>query len=330
LGHGVVSTVQYLRKVSVVIASETQRLDFALFRCKFQIRKGDQQTPNSCDVRIYNLDVPTANTIAPTNSEFKTLIVQAGYEGNFGTIFSGSIAQVRIGRESQLDTYVDVTAADGDDAYSFAAVSAAQASVNPGGLAKLLQNAMSVYSVNTPAIPQFIQDKVVDSQRGYSSYGSVKDELRLLADNGNFYWSIQDANPTYVSQTQAPTTEAIAIGPNSGLIGTPEQTQNGIVFRTLLNANIKVCSLIQLNATINRLRFGVDLLSQATNVNSAAQNNINANGLYYVMNCSHDGDTRGTEWYTTATCLAIDSRLANVDLTGALIAAPPPTVRYGP
>ena len=321
-------TVQYLRKVSVVIASETQRWDFAQFRCKFQIRKGDQQTPNACDVRIYNLDVPTANTLAPTTSEFQTLTISAGYEGNYAEIFSGTIAQVRIGRESQLDTYVDVTAADGDHAYSFAAVSAAQAAVNPAGIAQLLQNAMKIYGVNAPAVPQFIQDKVVDSQRGYSAYGTVKDEMRLLADNGDFYWSIQNGNPTYVSQTEAPTTEAIVVGPNSGLIGTPEQTENGIVFRTLLNANIKVCSLVQLNATINRLRYGVDTMSQANNVNTAKQNNINANGLYYVMNCSHDGDTRGTEWYTSATCLAIDSQLANVDLTGALIAAPPPKVRY--
>jgi hypothetical protein len=327
LGHAVTS-VQYLRKVSVVIASETQRLDFAEFRCVFQIRKGDKQTPNSCDVRIYNLDVPTANTLAPTTSEFKTLTISAGYEGNFGEIFNGTIAQVRIGRESQLDTYVDVTAADGDHAYSFAAVSAAQGALNPGSLARLLQNAMKVYGVNAPPVPDFIQKMVIDSQRGYSSYGTVKDEMRLLADNGDFYWSIQDGNVTYVSQTAAPSTEKIVIGPDSGLIGTPEQTQNGIVFRTLLNANIKVCSLVQLDATINRLRFGVDLDSQATNPNSAKQNNINANGLYYVMNCSHDGDTRGTEWYTTATCLAIDSQLANVDLTGALIAAPPPTVRY--
>lgn len=321
-------TKQYLRKVSVVIASETQRLDFAQFRCRFQIRKGDQQSPNSCDVRIYNLSDDTANTLAPRTSEFQTLTVSAGYEGNYAEVFSGTIAQVRIGRESQLDTYVDVTAADGDHAYSFAAVSAAQAALNPGGIAQLLQNAMKIYGVNTPAIPQFIKDKVVDSVRGYSSYGSVKDEMRLLADNGDFYWSIQGGNPTYVSHTEVPQEEVILIGPNSGLIGTPEQTQNGIVLRTLLNANIKVCSLIQLNATINRLRFGVDLPSQANNVNSARQNNINADGLYYVMNASHDGDTRGTEWYTTATCLAIDSQLSNVDLTAALIASPPPTVRY--
>jgi hypothetical protein len=97
-----------------------------------------------------------------------------------------------------------------------------------------------------------------------------------------------------------------------------------------LNANIKVCSLIQLHATINRMRFGVFLGSEVPNSLNQAQNLINANGLYYVMNVSHDGDTRGTEWYSTATCLAVDARLRNVDLTGALIAAPPPKVRYGP
>jgi len=334
-------TTQYLRKLSVVVASATERIvvqgtgeswDFANFRCRFEVRKGDSQMPNSCDVRIYNLDTPTTNKLAPVTSEFKTLSVSAGYEGgNYGQIFSGTIAQVRVGRESQLDTYIDITGADGDHAYNFATVSAAQAALNPAGIAALLQNAMKVYGVvNQPPIPQFLKDKVVDTTRGYSAYGSVKDEMRLLADNNDFYWSMQDGTPTYVSQTEAPTAETIVIGPNSGLIGTPEQTQNGILFRTLLNPNLKVCSLIQLNATINRLRFGLSYLDEVNNRNAAAQNNINSNGLYYVMNVMHEGDTRGNDWYSNATCLAIDARLKNVDLTGALIAAPPPKVRYGP
>ncbi|MGC8165472.1 hypothetical protein ACP3WT_28400, partial [Salmonella enterica] len=54
--------------------------------------------------------------------EFTRIVLQAGYAGNYGIIFDGSVKQVRRGRENQTDTYLDITAADGDSAYNFAVV----------------------------------------------------------------------------------------------------------------------------------------------------------------------------------------------------------------
>jgi hypothetical protein len=33
----------------------------------------------------------------------------------------------------------------------------------------------------------------------------------------------------------------------------------------------------------------------------------NTDGLYYVMRVDHHGDTRGNEYYTDLTCLAVDA-----------------------
>jgi hypothetical protein len=327
-------TFQYQRRVSIVVAGAGVRWDFANFRCRFDVRRGDLQSPNTCDVRIYNLSDDSANQLAPVTSEFKTLTIKVGYGENtppekLGQIFFGTICQVRIGRESQLDTYVDITAADGDHAYNFATISASQVSANPAGIAALLQNAMSAKGVTQGAKPAFSSASVLS--RGRVFYGAVKEELRDFAVDANVAWSVQDQLLSFISMTAySQPGPPLKLTPTSGLIGTPEQTQNGITLRALMNPSIKIASLIELDATINRLRYPTDYLSVGGNLATALQNKTNDQNQYYVMWVEHSGDTRGTEWYTTATCLAVDAHLIDVDLTGALIAPLGPIVRYGP
>jgi hypothetical protein len=99
-----------------------RRLHFgrdAFDRVTFQIRRGEMQTPNSADVRIYNVADSTAERI---KNEFTQVVIQAGYQANFGLVFRGTIKQIRKGREDAKDTYVDITAADGDEAYNFSPI----------------------------------------------------------------------------------------------------------------------------------------------------------------------------------------------------------------
>ncbi|MGH9810446.1 MAG: phage protein, partial [Terriglobia bacterium] len=69
------SELQYLRTLSVQVGTDSgQGLDFAQFRVVFQVRRGDIQTPNSADVRIYNVSDQTANRIG--SKEFTRLTLQ--------------------------------------------------------------------------------------------------------------------------------------------------------------------------------------------------------------------------------------------------------------
>ena len=116
------STPQYLRKASLIIGQAAgDALDLSALRFVFDVRRGDLQTPNSARVRVFNVGPMTAQRV---QKEFTRLVLQAGYEGNYGIIFDGNIKQVRRGRVSQTDTYLDITAADGDSAYNFAVVNA--------------------------------------------------------------------------------------------------------------------------------------------------------------------------------------------------------------
>src|SRR5262245_58054798 len=113
------SVQQYNRKLSIVVGEGTEGQDFSEFKVTFSVRRGDLQTPNSADVRIYNVSDQTAHRI---EKEFTRIAIQAGYEGNFGLIFDGTIKQARRGRVDAKDSYIDITAADGDEAYNFSSM----------------------------------------------------------------------------------------------------------------------------------------------------------------------------------------------------------------
>ena len=307
---------QYLRKLSVVVANAAGNgIDFAEFRVTFSVRRGDSQTPNSADVRIFNLAPHLANQLATNASEFTQIQIQAGYQNaQYGLIFSGTVKQYRKGRVDQKDSFIDITAADGDSAYNFAAISLTLAanSAYDQGVAGFAAS-MAAKNIEPPLYISNLPNLKKTYVRGRVFYGMTRDELRDFCATNNLTWSIQDGRllllPTtgYLAANPVP-----VIGVATGLIGVPEQTQQGITFRCLLNPNIKVGSLVKLDSgDINRLRFGVDQASVGAQAGLLKQIDTSADGLYYVMDMSHTGDSRGEEWYTDALCLKTDAKITS-------------------
>ena len=245
------TSVQYIRKLSAVVAtSNGQGEDFAQFRCVFQIRRGDYQTPNSCDLRIFNLSTHTQNLIA--GNEFTTLSISAGYPGNFGLIFQGSIKQFRKGRADGKDRFVEITAADGDAAYNFANIFyTAPAGTPPSGIQAALLAAFQSKPFNQQIVqgyqPNFPNNGCV---RGQVFCGPVRKEARTFARSQQCKWSIQDGKYTNIPLTSfIPAGQIPIVSPTTGLLDVPEQTPQGLRLKVLLNPNMKIGQLIQLQNT---------------------------------------------------------------------------------
>src|SRR5882757_1296274 len=179
---------QFGRKWSLVIADNTGAgLDLSQFRVKFNVKRTGVMTPNSADIRVYNLDLSTA---AKIRDEFTQVVLQAGYEGNYGKIFVGNIKQTILGRENSTDTFVDIIAGDGDAAYigavmntSFSAgtsasdhLNAAQGTLTPKGV--------------TAGFTGPLPGKKLP--RGKVMYGMTRDYIKKIANDAGFTASIQD------------------------------------------------------------------------------------------------------------------------------------------
>ncbi|MGG2044122.1 phage protein [Burkholderia gladioli] len=297
-------TAQFGRKISLIIGPDSgNALDLSALRIVFHVRRGDTQTPNSLRVRVYNVSDNTSQSAE--SKEFTRVVLQAGYEGSYGIIFDGSIVQVRRGRESATDTYLDITAADGDMAYNFAFVNTTLAAgATQSDIVNACIRSMATYGVTAGYIPDLPNNPL---PRGRVLFGLARDHLEVVARTTQTLWSIQDGKLQIVPETSYVPGDIPVIDRKSGMVGMPEQTQNGIKVRMLLNPSIKIGRLIQLdNSSIQKFEFGLSVSDQPNNYFAATQNKINGDGFYYVMDLGMWGDTRGNDWYTEVICLSVD------------------------
>jgi hypothetical protein len=294
------TTLQYLRKANLVVAgADGEGLDLSPLRFTFKTKKSDAQTPNTAEIRVYNLAPETAKKI---REEFKTITLQAGYESNYGVVFTGNIKQVRFGRESGTDTYIDIAAGDGDDAYNFAVVNSTLAA---GAKQSDQINAASGAMAEKGVGKGFIGDTGGQAlPRGKVMYGMARDYLRQTAQASGTSWSVQDGKLQIVSLTGTLPDQAILLNSKTGLVGTPEQTNDGIKTRCLLNPLLKIGGKVQIDERDVATAKLPDTSKDST-ANKPAS--ISSDGIYRVLTIEHSGDTRGNDWYSDIVCLDVDA-----------------------
>jgi hypothetical protein len=290
---------QFLRAASLVVADRATGLDLSSLHFKFSIKQWDLQTPNTCQIRVYNVSDQTANKI---QKQFSQVILQCGYQdGDLGTIFAGTLVQARKGRESPVDTYVDISGADGDEALNFAVVNTALAAGSSfSDRINALIQAMGGSGVTLGYVGPLPSGVL---PRGKTMFGMARDHLRDLAFASDMTWSIQNGVLQLVPLTGSLPGTAVVLNSATGMIGFPEQTEEGIQVRCLLNPQIKVGGQVQINnADIQQAQLNLGV--SGANQNSFLPS-ITDDGVYKVVVCEHSGDTRGQEWYSDLICIAV-------------------------
>jgi len=326
------SVPQYLRQISLKIGNDQEGLDLSNLRIRFSVRRGDVSTPNTADIRVYNVSAETAKKA--DLREFSRLVLQAGYAGNFGVIFDGTIKQVRRGRESQTDTYLDITAADGDSAYNWAVINTSLAAGStPEDHLQAAMKAMESRGITMGERPPLPTNKL---PRGKVMFGMTRDYLDALGKTQDISWSFQDGKMTLIPNTAYLPGEAVVVNSETGMVGLPEQTQNGVNVKMLLNPAVRCGRRLQINnASIQRLRLSPAELDEADVRFMLQQINLDADGFYKVLVANHVGDTRGNEWYTDVICISVDTTVSNQGMVKAgvgipgVIAEPGPVKPYG-
>ena len=286
----------YLRRCSLVVGGDGQGLEMGDLRVTFQTHHADYETPNSADIRIYNLADETVRRI---QKEFTQVVLQAGYAGNFGLIFGGNIRQVRRGRENGVDTYLDILASDGDRAYNFAVVNATLAAgATLQDQVAVASESMSDLGVAEGYIPDLAGQAL---PRGKAMYGMARQVMRDAADTSGGSWSIQNGALQLVPQQSYLPGEAVLLTAATGLVGQPEQTNEGIKVRALINPRFRVGGRIKIdNASIVQAKIEL----KASYVNKTPR--LDSDGLYRILGVDFTGDTRGNDWYADLICVGLD------------------------
>lgn len=290
---------QYLRKLTLIVSNnDLNGIDLSALEIKFTVKRSDTMTPNVADIRVYNLEEETARRI---KKEFTKVTLQAGYEGNYGVIFQGNIKQVILGRESATDTFIDIVAGDGDRAYNFAVVnSTIAAGATQEDQVNASIKAMQDKGVAAGNIGDMPPEKL---PRGKVMFGNARNYLRDVAQSTDKSWSIQDEKVTFIPKKSYLPGERVVLTSKTGMIGTPQQTNEGVNVKCLLNPLIKIGGRIEINnKSIEQLKINLSIPNSPANIPAP----LTWDGVYYVLVAEHTGDTRGIPWYTSLICLNID------------------------
>jgi len=289
---------QYGRKCDLIISNNAgNSLDVSKLRITFVIKKGDNQTPNEAEFKIYNLSDETVNQI---RKEFTKVILQAGYEENYGVIFDGSVRQIKTGRDNGTDTFLHIFASDGDEHYNFAIVNTTL------GAGASQSDQMNAAAGDTPK--GYIADTGgTKLPRGKVMYGMMKDYMRQSAESTDSSWSIQDGKLQVVPLKGLLPSQAVVLNSKSGLVDTPTQENDGIKARCLLNPMLKIGGKVIINqediasATIQTIN------KKDKNAQIDKPASFSSDGTYKLIQVEYVGDTRGNDWYCDLLCLDLDA-----------------------
>jgi len=249
----------------------------------FSIDKNMLRYSQIAEITIHNLSPNTETDILKNGA---AVALEVGYDnGAYGKIFAGPIRQAIRGKEDGTTYFLRLVCIDGDDPLNLGLCSL---SVTAGTTVRKLAEQIA----RSSTIPFDVKvDPVIGGQQLQKSaavFGKPGDALRNIALNNNaaFYYSDGSA---YVSQlSKGPPASVVDLNAQSGMVGMPTQTDQGIKVKCLINPNLKLDSWFHLNnksIIVNQLEFGVP------------QTLLDLDGIYRIVSFVASGDTRGNDWY---------------------------------
>lgn len=291
-------------------------MDLSEMHIRFECKQEDEESPNNCSIRVENLSADTAQRV---QTEYTRVVLQAGYmNAGFGVVFDGTIKQFRKGRTDSRTTYLEILAADGDLAYNYATLSRTLAAGStPQERVQAVMAAMQPHGIQPGQVEIPGTGGVLP--RGKVLFGLARAALRQIVRDRGCTWSIQNGAVNIVPLDSYLPDEAVVLTSETGLIGRPEQTENGVVARCLINPRIQVGGLVKIdNRSVNQtiqqndfaLPFGQQPFDRYAGVQLLAD--VAADGLYRVYVAEMVGDTRGQEWYMDLSLLAVDPSTGKV------------------
>lgn len=309
---------QWLRGYELIIGKGGgYGIKTSALRVAFEIQKRDTETPNTAVIKVWNL---ADETMQRAKREFDRVILQAGYQDNIGLIYQGNIIGMRIIHENGVDTILEITCGDGDEAYNSAVINKTlSAGSRPKDVVDEVQKTFGEYDVQQGEMPDLGGQAL---PRGKVMFGMSRKYIREAAHTTDTSWSIQDGKTTMVKHEEYLSGAAVVLTSATGLVGYPEQTNEGLKVKCLLNHGLRVngrikidnASIVEAQAEVPGKKTGNSKMERK----DKSPADLNADGFYRVLQLTHIGDTHAQDWYSDMVCVSIDaSGSKTVDKKGA-------------
>lgn len=248
---------QFLRKTRVTFPggftiNPSDRVEEHELRVKFDVTRGISGSPNTFKIQLYNLSADHRNSLG---RELEQVILEAGYVppeggGNLGVIAKGRIRDFQHDRDGP-DIITTVSCGDGDAAYRKATISKTIPKGTPlPDVVEELYKEMEKQGIDRGEW-KFPED-VKTFKRPYSMCGSCTREMDTLGRGNGFYWSLQNETLEIIPGDGYLEGE-IYIDKDSGMVGSPTITDNGVKVKALLNPAARPNRLMVVKSEVLRM-----------------------------------------------------------------------------
>jgi hypothetical protein len=243
-----------------------------LLRFDFDITKASESSPNTAKITLYNLSETNRKSIQ--KKQFVQL--EAGYTNALELLYSGDITIAKSYRE-EVDWVTEIECGDGGVQYASSRINK---SFGKGtSIKNVMKEAFKTLGVDVGNVLNKIDTTTLRKNASQYTNGvvlsgktsKIVDELMTAA---GLQWSIQDGAGLALKPEETTEDPIIELNRSSGLIGSPEFGEDGIInVRSLLRGSIKPGRRIKISAG------AID-------------------GFFKVQQVRHVGDTWGNDWYT--------------------------------
>jgi hypothetical protein len=231
------------------------------------------KTPNSAEIEIWNLNEDHRKQLQELERVYVDL--QAGYAGGMSLLFRGDLRNV-VSRRDGPDWITSVSSGSGQHGRKRRVKKSFAPKATVKEVLQAAAEAMGVKLGNSAAtfVAASIKGTAARSFfNGYTMAGSAEQELDRLVRSCGLRWSVQDDELQIIESGKALQDEAIYLSPSTGLIGSPEIGNRGIV---------NVRSLMIPDAFPGR---------------RALLESRHINGVHRIETTRHLGGTHETDWF---------------------------------
>lgn len=265
---------QFGRLINLRIGNEKESIEITNLRIAFSVEKTLTSEPNPAVIRVWNLNGSNRNLI--TSKIYNRLSLSVAYrEDELRMIYKGDITDVVTLRDG-TDFITEMTCGDGHSAYTTANVNK---TLKGGASDKdIMSEASKAMGVDSGVI-SLPKDKILP--RGKVITGNARDVMHKIGRNNGADWSIQDGQMTVLPKDKVVSdNEGFVVSEETGMIGSPEKTDDGLQVTMLCKAALRIGGLVRIYSIIPEYC-----------------------GDYKITELEHAGDFMGDDWYTKITCI---------------------------
>ncbi|WP_208951223.1 hypothetical protein [Rahnella sp. ChDrAdgB13] len=259
---------QYGRQYILTIGNEKESIQITNLRITFSITHTHDKTPNKAKISVFNLNPSHRGQIASGNYNKVILAVGYGTLANCRVLYAGQITKPLVVR-SGLDFIQELTCDDGATAYrnAFINVTLSAGSTHDDVIGQCVDTMDDV----TPGNVGLPSD--VTLTRGKVCYGPTRAVLAQVADHHGADWSIQNGTLHILHPDYCLPGEGALISEETGMLGSPRASDNGLEVSCLLRPEIIVGSLVRIKSIV-----------------------ADYGGDYKVVGVQSQGDTHASRW----------------------------------